>query len=276
MKKVYKYLLILCSFLGYSQHIDVMTFNIRYDNPNDKENAWTKGNRKERVAKIIQNEKPTIFGVQEALYHQIEFLENKFPNYQRVGVGRDDGDKAGEFVAIFYDKNKYDLLDSGYFWLSETPEKPSLGWDATCCNRITTWVKLQYGKHILLVFNTHFDHEGKIAQRESANLILKKIEEIKGTSNDNVILMGDFNITPENEGIVSISREMRDTYQVYKKIPSGTFTAFYLVEKPKIRIDYIFISRKLQSERYRIIDKKIDKLFPSDHFPVKVRISFPK
>ncbi|MDO4230417.1 MAG: endonuclease/exonuclease/phosphatase family protein [Capnocytophaga sp.] len=257
----------------YTQSVDVMTFNIRLDNTADKENSWTDGNRKERVKQLIQNEKPMILGVQEAMYHQVMFLESNFSNYQRVGVGRDDGNQKGEYVAIFFDKNYFKLLDSGHFWLSETPEIPSRGWDGTCCNRITTWVKLQYKKKIFFVFNTHFDHEGQIAQRESANLILQKIKEIN-SADEAVILMGDFNITPDNEGITVIKKELIDTYQSYENIPQGTFTAFKLNEKPNLRIDYIFITRKLQSKNYKIIDTKIDGLYPSDHFPIKTRIFF--
>lgn len=266
--------LLFCGELVHSQNFDVMTFNIRLDNSGDKENAWTEGNRKERFARLLQAEKPAILGVQEALFHQVEFLETNFPNYQRIGVGRDDGKQAGEYVAIFFDKQIFQLLNSGHFWLSETPEIPSKGWDGKCCNRISTWVQLQHKNHVFFVFNTHFDHEGKEAQKQSAALILQKIKEIVGKSESEVILMGDFNITPENQGILTIKKELRDTYQPYKNIPKGTFTGFKLDKIPDVRIDYIFISNGLKSEKFQIIDKKIDGLYPSDHFPVKTRISF--
>ncbi|MFK8302784.1 endonuclease/exonuclease/phosphatase family protein [Capnocytophaga stomatis] len=266
---------IFFSVLNYAQAIDVMTFNIRLDNAGDKENSWTDGNRKERVVKFLKAEKPAILGVQEALHHQVEFLENAFPNYQRVGVGRDDGKQGGEHMAVFFDKKRFKLLDSGQFWLSQTPEIPSKGWDGTCCNRITTWLKLQQGDKVFFVFNTHFDHEGKVAQRESAYLILSKIKEITADLKANVILMGDFNVPPQHEGIVAIKKQLKDTYKSYKNIPKGTFTAFKLDEEPKQRIDFIFISDGLRAKNYKIIDKKIDGLYPSDHFPVKVTIELP-
>lgn len=273
MKTIFTIFWTLCVAMIYAQSVDVMTFNIRLDNTEDKGNSWTDGNRKERVKQLLRSEKPMIFGVQEALHHQVMFLEKNFPNYQRVGVGRDDGNQKGEYVAIFFDKERFQLLDSGNFWLSETPEIPSLGWDGTCCNRITTWVKLRYKTNDFFVFNTHFDHEGRVAQRESAKLILQKIKEIN-SSNNPVIVMGDFNITSDNEGIIFMKKELIDTYQTYKNIPKGTFTAFKLNEEPTERIDYIFISKGLRSKKYKIIDKKIDGLYPSDHFPVRTRIYF--
>lgn len=272
MKSLFVILFVLLSSISYSQSFDVMSFNIRYDNPDDRQNSWTQGNRKQRVAKILQEEKPSILGVQEALHHQLEFLEATLPNHQRVGVGRDDGMQKGEYAAIFFEKDKFTLLDSGHFWLSETPETPSLGWDATCCHRIATWAKLRQGSKIFFVFNTHFDHEGTQAQHESSRLILSKIKEITAGSNADIILMGDFNIVPWHEGIISIKKQLKDTYVAYENIPSGTFTAFNMNEKPKLHIDYIFVSKAVRAKDYRIIDKKIDGLYPSDHFPVKVRV----
>ncbi len=276
MRVVLVFFMLFYSVLGYSQSFDVMTFNIRLDNSGDKENAWTEGNRKERLAQLLQAEKPAILGVQEALHHQVEFLETHFPSYHRVGVGRDDGERGGEYVAIFFNKKIFQLLDSGHFWLSETPEKPSKGWDGRCCNRITSWVQLQHKNHVFFVFNTHFDHEGKEAQQQSAVLILQKIKEITGKSEAEVIVMGDFNITPDNEGIITMKKELEDTYQPYKNVPKGTFTGFKLDKTPNARIDYIFISNGLKSEKFQIIDKKINGLYPSDHFPVKTRVSFKR
>ncbi|CEN34662.1 endonuclease/exonuclease/phosphatase family protein [Capnocytophaga cynodegmi] len=277
-RQIQLFLMVFIIFFGklsYAQTFDVMTFNIRLDNMGDKENSWTDGNRKERVVRFLKAENPAILGVQEALHHQVTFLEDAFPNYQRVGVGRDDGKQGGEHMAVFFDKKKFKLLDSGQFWLSQTPKVPSKGWDGTCCNRITTWLKLQQGNTKFFVFNTHFDHEGKVAQRESATLILDKIKEITGNSKANVILMGDFNVPPQHEGIVAIKKQLKDTYKPYNKIPKGTFTAFKLDQTPQERIDFIFISEDLQAKNYKIIDKKIDGLYPSDHFPVKVRVRLP-
>ncbi|MDO5105762.1 endonuclease/exonuclease/phosphatase family protein [Capnocytophaga sp.] len=259
---------------AYSQAFKVMTFNIRLDNKEDKENSWTDGNRKERLRQLLDDEKPAILGVQEALHHQMRYLETHFPQYERVGVGRDDGKEAGEYVALYFDKVLFKRIDSGHFWLSQTPDIPSKGWDGKCCNRITTWVKLQYKNKKFFVFNTHFDHEGIVAQKESAVLILKKIKELTKDENAEVIVMGDFNITPDNEGIKTIKKTLTDTYTAYEGIPSGTFTAFKLEQEPEGRIDFIFISKGLKSVSYHIIDRKIDGLYPSDHFPVSTLIDF--
>ena len=171
-------LFILCVLPTFSiaQDLTVMTYNIRCEVPQDGVNAWTDGNRKEKVFTVLTEANPDIFGVQEALPHQLKFLEERFPTYQREGAGRDDGKEAGEHSAIFFKKGRFTLLDKGNFWLSQTPEVPSLGWDATCCNRICSWVKLKDKKTTFWVFNLHFDHEGKVAQVQSADLVLQKIK----------------------------------------------------------------------------------------------------
>ncbi|WP_404811907.1 endonuclease/exonuclease/phosphatase family protein [Capnocytophaga canimorsus] len=270
-KNTLTYFGLLFGVVAQAQSVSVMSYNIRYDNPHDKENAWTQGDRKERVIQVIKEQNPDILGVQEALAHQVAYLEDHLSDYQFVGVGRDDGNSAGEYAAIFFNTNKFQLLDSGYFWLSETPEKPSKGWDATCCNRIATWVKLQMGKVSFYVFNTHFDHEGEIAQQESARLLQEKMLPLIKAKIP-ILLLGDLNITPDNKAIASIQTILKDTFKKEDNDHNATFNAFDLNNLPTKRIDYIFISKYLKSKNYRIIDKKINGLYPSDHFPITAQI----
>lgn len=156
-------------------NLSIMSFNLRYDEPADGENQWTK--RKESCVKMITNIQPSIFGIQEGLYNQVSYLAENLHNYKYVGVGRDDGHSSGEFAAIFFDTNHFELLENNHFWLSETPETPSLGWDANNI-RIVTWAKLKdiLNNTVIYVFNTHFDHKGETAQQKSSELLNKKIQ----------------------------------------------------------------------------------------------------
>nr|WP_262915707.1 endonuclease/exonuclease/phosphatase family protein [Niabella ginsengisoli] len=181
----------MTSLTAGAQSYTIASYNLRFDNKNDIGNLWK--DRKAYVASLISFHDFDIFGTQEAQPHQLEDVLKALPDYARYGKGRDDGSDKGEHSAIFYKKDKFQLLSSGDFWLSETPDKPGLGWDATCCNRICSWVYLQdkKSKKKFYFFNVHFDHEGKIARLESSKLILQKIKEIaKGVP---AILTGDFN-----------------------------------------------------------------------------------
>lgn len=184
--------MLLCCSLS-AQRLYVGTYNIRYNNPNDEKesNAWTQ--RCSHLCDFINFEQPEIFGTQEVLVDQLYDLIKGLDGYDYIGVGRDDGKEKGEYAAIFYKKEQLRLLESGNFWLSTTPEKASLGWDAACI-RICTWGKFQdisTGMQFLF-FNTHMDHVGVIARRESAQLILNQIKQLaKGVP---TILTGDFNV----------------------------------------------------------------------------------
>ena len=258
--------------LTIAQELTVMSYNIRYDNAYDGINSWTEGNRKEKVYQIIETAAADIFGVQEALAQQLEGLEARFPSYQREGVGRDDGKKAGEHAAIFFRKDRFTLLEKGDFWLSKTPEVPSLGWDATCCNRICSWVKLKEKKTFFWVFNLHFDHEGKEAQIQSANLVLQKIKEI--AKKGKVILMGDFNLPTEHPAVQKIASQLYDTQlSPTNQTPNmGTFNEFKLDEPLGGHIDFIFVQKRIKVQQYKIIETRIDGLYPSDHLPVWVKL----
>jgi len=194
MRKLVFILLVLVPNLIWAQQMNIITFNVRYNTANDGINAWP--NRIEMVSGLLNFHEPDIFGLQEALYEQITDIQDKCPQYEWFGVGRDDGEKAGEFSPIFFNKSKFILLKKGNFWLSENCEKPGLGWDAAC-NRVVAWGKFQSkvtGKQFL-VFNTHFDHKGVEARKNSAILIRNKIEEMTYNKNLPVILINQFFIS---------------------------------------------------------------------------------
>ncbi|MBW7893083.1 MAG: endonuclease/exonuclease/phosphatase family protein, partial [Chitinophagaceae bacterium] len=174
--------------------LTIATYNLRFNNPNDGINAWP--NRKEDVKALIRFHDFDIFGTQEGLIDQIRDLA-EMSEYAYTGKGRDDGKEAGEHSAIFYKKDRFKLLASGDFWLSETPDVPGKGWDAKCCNRICSWGKFKdlRTKKQFYFFCVHFDHQGVVAREESGKLMVKKIKEIAG--NSPVISVGDFNSTPE-------------------------------------------------------------------------------
>ena len=195
--------IIFCIQVTYAQPYTIGTYNLRYDNPADTGNLWI--NRAPVVASLIRFHDFDIFGTQEGLKNQLDYITNALPQYTYYGVGRNDGKDAGEHSAIFYKKDEFTLLNKGDFWLSETPDKPGLGWDATCCNRICSWVYLQHKKSgkKFYFFNAHYDHQGVQARRESSKLILRKIKEI--TLREPVIFTGDLNGSHSSEPYLTIA-----------------------------------------------------------------------
>lgn len=255
------------------QSIRIITYNIRLNLPEDGENAWP--NRKNQVVALLRFHQPDIFGLQEALIDQIEDIHSKLPMMNWVGVGRDDGKEAGEYSPLFYDSRRFTSLKEGWFWLSETPEKRSLGWDAAC-NRTCTWVLLKElkTKQKFMVFNTHFDHLGVKARLESAKLILQKIKELN-TGHLPVILTGDFNMTPDQEPISVLTTELIDSKSVTSESPYGpigTFNGFKFDNILKDRIDYIYVSTNIKVKQYAVLTDSKDLCYPSDHLPVFVNL----
>lgn len=266
----------LIPMLVNSQDISLMTFNLRYSTPRDGENSWD--NRKEFVADLIQYYEPHIFGVQEALDTQMQYLDQVLTEYTYVGVGRDDGEKKGEYSGVFYQKQEFELLEGETFWLSEQPNEPSVGWDASM-ERICTYVHLKQntsGKQFW-VFNTHFDHKGVEARAKSVDLILQRIQE-KNTTGEVVFLTGDLNLVPEETPIKKLSRVMADSWEVSVTPPygpTGTFNGFAFDRPLSRRIDYIFVSRtNVEVNKYRTIDDFREFRYPSDHMPVLVHCNF--
>lgn len=278
MKNKITFLLILLPTLLMSQTMNVISFNIRYNNPKDGENAWP--NRIKMVSGVINFHDASVFGLQEALLEQIQDLEKELPGYSWFGVGRDDGKTRGEYCPIFYDKNRYTLEENGQFWLSDDCDKPGLGWDAAC-NRLTTWGKLKEKKsgNTFLMLNTHFDHRGKKARINSALLMQEKVKELSENGKIPVILTGDFNLTPDTEAIATIKSFMQDSREITEEPPYGpvgTFSGFKWDAPLDKRIDYIFVKGNIRVLEYSAISDSREKRYPSDHLPVFVEVSLEK
>lgn len=255
--------------------IELITYNIRMNTQGDGEHAWPY--RKDDVAALFRFHRVDIFCVQEALPEQMDDLEAVFPDFSYEGIGRDDGKREGEFSAVFYSNTRFKKLGGGTFWLSESPDSCSFGWDAVC-RRICSWVRLEIVEtgEVLHVFNTHFDHRGEEARRESARLILDKIEEISGVSGA-VVLCGDFNLPPDSEPIAVIRNKLQDAFQVSERAPYGsvsTYHGFTYDDPPGERIDYVFVSKALKVLRYGGLTDSRDRSFFSDHLPVLVSLQF--
>ena len=259
-----------------NQAIRVITYNIRYDAANDPV-LWK--DRKGKVADLLQQNTPDVFGIQEALAHQAADLAILLPEFARYGVGRDDEAGNGEQTTIFYNQEKFALLDKGTFWLSETPEVPgSMGWDAAY-TRICSWVTLEEktsGRQ-LFAFNAHFDHKGKLARLESMKLLRGKIPAMVGDSP--FVLLGDFNFEPSEAPYqVTEDWQVQDAFLAAEKKPSGspcTFTGFEVDSAACKRIDYIFASKKFWVESCAILDGNDGTYYPSDHLPVIAELVLP-
>jgi endonuclease/exonuclease/phosphatase family metal-dependent hydrolase len=280
MKKLSVLGCLLLTVLCANAQLNVMTFNIRLSTLSDSANAWIY--RADKVSSQILFHEADIIGVQEALHSQMLDLQNDLNGFKYVGVGRADGKQDGEYSAIFYNTKKIQLLASKTFWLSETPTVPgSKSWDAAI-TRIVTWAKFKDKKtnKTFFVFNTHFDHMGKVARRESAKLLLKKINEIAGKLP--VIVTGDFNSKPSDEPIqVLVNAEsalkLIDTKTITKQPhygPTGTFNAFGPKEINDEPIDYIFIKNGFKVSKHATLSQTWNGLFSSDHFPVFARLHF--
>lgn len=263
---------------GMAQPIKVMSYNIRYNNPKDGINAWPL--RKDKVAELINGQKPDIIGLQEVLHQQKVDLAGLLPNnYGAVGVGRDNGKQAGEYACIMYNTNRFKVQQSGTFWLSEKPDVPgSKGWDARI-PRICTWAQLADKSTGVLVwvFNTHFDHQGEQARLESAKLLINKMAEMAGL--DVVVVTGDFNTTPSSEPykvmLGAAKPALKDAFSYNHHGPEATGTGFKVDGKAANRIDYIFTSQDVNLLSHWILDTQHNGYYPSDHLPVIAEFELP-
>ncbi|MBR6066253.1 MAG: endonuclease/exonuclease/phosphatase family protein [Bacteroidales bacterium] len=245
--------------------IKYISYNIRYANASDGDNAWDI--RKPATKEMIEREQPDVFGLQEALIGQLQYIDSNFPQYSRVGVGRDDGKEDGEFMAVYYRNDKFKLLENGNFWLSETPDQCSMGWDAAC-KRIVTWAKLKDldSKKVFYVFNTHLDHVGEVAREQSILLIVKKIDEIVKKDKAPVFLSGDFNSnvsSPIFDPLKNIMKDSRVILPESEWIP--TYNSFG--NGGDSMIDYIFY-KNAEVQDFKTLNGDYGKPYISDHYPV--------
>ena len=278
MKRPFLFILFcLLVWSAQAQELKVMTYNIRLNVASDGENAWPQ--RKDYLVSQIKFYSPDIFGVQEALPEQMDFLRENLPNYTSIGNGR-EGENKGEYSAVFFDHTKLKLEKDDMFWLSTTPDKVSTGWDAAL-PRICTYglfsVK-ENGKKFWM-FNTHFDHKGQQARVNSAQLILNKIKEVN-TEGFPVVLTGDFNVQPDNPVYPTITAAMLDAHEVSELPafgPKGTFNGFNYEAPVTRRIDYVFVSKTgFKVLKEGILTDSKDLKYPSDHFPVLAYLKFEK
>lgn len=260
----------------FGQDVSIMTYNIRLDVASDSINAW--GNRKDYFIDQLKFYEPDIIGFQEVTPSQLTYLAAALDKYHYVGKGRELNNQ-GESSNIFFKKDKFKLKDSGTFWLSETPEEVSKGWDAAC-NRVCTYALVHDSKvdKTFYVFNTHLDHIGELARVKSLELILSKIHTINKGKYP-VFFMGDFNCTPNSEGIKSLNSMMHNTRNI-STLPSfgpiGTFNGFKHNEPVTHEIDYIFISKESTFTilKHAVLSDSKDLRYPSDHLPVLIYIRY--
>lgn len=304
MKRFFlSFMLFACAVMQLSAQMLVGSYNIRYKNDGDsvKGNVW--GKRCQVICDQVNFMSPDIFGTQEVLHGQLIDMLERLDGYDYIGVGRDDGKTGGEYEAVFYKTDRLRLLDQGHFWLSETPERPGLGWDAACV-RICTWGKFTgqtaTDDEAFYFFNLHMDHVGVVARREAAKLIVCKIREI--AQGAPVVVTGDFNVDQKDEiyTIFTNSGLLKDSFLASRLrfAENGTFNSFDPELYTDSRIDHIFVSPQLQVESYGVLTNgywtaddnsaeqlkghdapqeisfsKYSRRQPSDHYPVFVRLN---
>ena len=298
------FILFALAAMQLSAQMLVGTYNIRYKNDGDsiKGNAW--GKRCQVICDQVNFMSPDIFGTQEVLHGQLLDMRDRLDGYDYIGVGRDDGKTGGEYEAIFYKTDRLRILDQGNFWLSETPDRPGLGWDAACV-RICTWGKFTRqnatNDEAFYFFNLHMDHVGVVARREAAKLIVTKIREI--AQGAPVIVTGDFNVDQKDEiyRTFTDSGLLKDSFMAARLrfAENGTFNSFDADLYTDSRIDHVFVSPSIQVDSYGVLTNgywvpneqteeklkghdapqeisfsKYSRRLPSDHYPVFVRLGF--
>lgn len=275
---VFGFLLMAVSL--HSQSIKVMSYNIRLDVASDGVNQWS--NRAEKLPALIQKYDPDLVGLQEAMHHQLMKILEMLPQYGYIGVGRDDGKEKGEYSAILYKKGRFTVEWDRTTWLSETPEEPgSKSWDAAITRVLTRgkFTDRRTGEKFLY-YNTHFDHIGKEARKNSAVIIKKAIEfeknfEFDVPAVDRVIISGDFNSQPSEEPYKEIVAGNNYKDARPKKSTQGTFCTFSVNGPPCTLIDHIFYSKKgWKAKGYQVISDNDGTYYPSDHLPVMAEFTF--
>ena len=252
--------------------LKVMSYNVRFGTADDGVYSWP--NRQDAAVAMIEDQRPAVFGVQEGLRFQLEFIAEKCPEYQYVGVGREDGEERGEHMAVFYDTTRVDLKDWGTYWLSETPDEPSKGWDAAC-KRTATWTLLydkKTDKHFYFV-DTHLDHVGEVAREKGLALVVERIGAMN-PENYPMILLGDFNVFPDDPCLAGLRAVMTDAREVAPVTSNeSTYHGYGTVEKAPI--DYIFYSGFSGCEEFaRVTKPYLECPYVSDHYPVTAVLKY--
>ena len=267
-----------CSKNSDNYKIKVITLNVRYDNPGDSANGWP--NRSSIVGNFIRNEEPDLIGMQEVLFNQYVLLDSVLKDYSSIGVGRDDGARSGEMCPVFFKKDRFDMVRTITFWLSETPDIPgSKAWGASL-PRIVTWLELvdKNSHDHLFIFNTHFANDSDSAQIMSSKLLLSKVDSI--ASGFPFVITGDFNMLPSSKGYAMLTGPfesvplLRDTYVITEKNPNGpawTFNGFS-DKSGSGRIDYIFVRDGMKVLNHSTIIKRSRGINISDHWPVEATV----
>ena len=251
--------------------LSVISFNIRMGEGKDGTNSWQF--RCPATIYMLRDKQPDIFGLQEAYDYQVLFIRENMLDYKSVGVGREDGKHEGEHMSIFYNKKKISLLKWGTFWLSETPEKPSMGWDAACF-RTATWalMKDKRSGHKFYYVNTHLDHVGKTAQKEGLALIVERIRAINPDGYP-MVLTGDFNVESSDPVLTDLNKMMKDARVTAERTDS--LNSFNGWGKSSSIIDYIYYSGFSSCPKFETVQKKYgDFPFISDHYPVRAVLIF--
>ncbi|MCU4176732.1 endonuclease/exonuclease/phosphatase family protein [Carboxylicivirga sp. N1Y90] len=273
-------LLVIGACTNGDRTLNVMSFNIRYDNPEDGINSWS--NRKTLVQDFLMTEAPDVIGFQEVLLHQLEDIRAFMPEYVSVAAGRTDGINKGEMTPILFNRNKYELLASSHFWLSDNPDEPgSKSW-GTMLPRIVTWIKLKdlSSGYIFYVFNTHLSHVSEYARNQSASLLLEKIKVLAGKAP--VVLLGDFNAQPDERMYKTITGHWNNYIPMwdarYESLNGpvnfpGTFNGFGSV-KHQVIIDHIFVNSLFSTINFETYPMNKDSVFISDHYPIKAELLF--
>jgi endonuclease/exonuclease/phosphatase family metal-dependent hydrolase len=257
------------------EELKVISFNVRFDNPGDSPNAWPA--RSVFAAEFLLSQKPDLLGMQEVLLHQYEFLKENLPGYKSIGVGRTDGFNEGEMCPVFYRSDRFEEVENGTFWLSETPDVPGSKGPGAVLPRIVTWVQLREiaSDRKLYFFNTHFSHVSDSARIMGAMILGGAVKQIAG--DHFFVVTGDFNLRPDSKAYETLTGEgapwhvLYDTWLMSETTPAGadyTFNGFS--DNPgNGRIDYIFAPGGTRVLSHETIIAKRDFLFISDHWPVK-------
>lgn len=262
----------LTGFCAVAQNLTIMTYNIRVEVRSDTINGWN--NRKDAVTSLVKFYNPDILSIQEGLKHQLDYINTGIGNYQYIGRGRTDGGTNGEYSAIFYNSEKFEVVMDSTFWLSETPGKPSRGWDAAY-DRVCTYALLRdkASGNLFWVFNTHLDNAGPLARLNGARLITQRIAEALKFKSCPVVLTGDMNCSAGDEPVSHFTAILNDSRTVSEKTPygpEGTFNGFDLLSPLPNRIDFILVSKNniTVKKYFSIDDRYANNKWPSDHLPV--------